>query len=63
MAIYAATDDTHVNKAANGDALATKVALVAKEVINVAGITGDHSFNLTPYTASMVAYARKWAGF
>jgi fermentation-respiration switch protein FrsA (DUF1100 family) len=61
MLFLAATDDTTVLKANNTDVIASLVSPHSPEVV-VVPTTGGHSFDFTPYTAQIVAFARKYAG-
>lgn len=60
MMFLAATDDTTVLKAHNADVLAANVAAYSPEVVNVAGITGAHAFDVTNYVTSIVAFFKKY---
>jgi|GEM_PF-5037897 len=62
MMILTASDDVTVHPAQNGQALATAVTPYAYQLTVVPGITGGHSFNISPYVSQILAFAAQFNG-
>jgi hypothetical protein len=63
MMILSATDDTTVDPNKNGFALSTAVQNSAIEMQKITGITGGHSFDVTPYTSQITNFFSKYSWF
>lgn len=63
MMILAPPDDTSVSKTENADKLAAAVKSTSTELIAIDVPSGGHSFDITPYTDTMIAFFVKYSAF